>query len=345
MQRQRSGTLAGLVAVSDDGEPIDVPPRPVHAFGAGQKFHRRQPPVLAARSVAQLLAQLDDAHAGLGPGLGGRAAEHDADKIWLRLLVLALQRPRASGVLGRDLAWFDQPQATLSGSTPFEAARDVPRFYALLGRLILNGGREPSKEDRALLAEQRALAGTDDALVRRALVALAPRCHYSPFLVGIYLTLLRLPGEGGTTLYRLAARGDAEALARALLDHFDATLPPSVEAGGAEEPAAAVIGQSVDRIAAAWQLTEGELLAIIHMPAANLGICGPEHPALRRAKLLIALFTELGQLLGSDDVSVRSWLRAANVHLGGVAPIDVMQAPDGLERVMLHAGRRRSAPS
>lgn len=239
--RVLTGSFAGLRAVDWHGFPIKVRPA-ARASGSHERYYRRQPPVLEAQTLNRLMRDVDDAQAGLGSGLVERSPEADADKVWLRLLSLAVLRAPTSGILSRELAWFDEPQGALGGATPLEAARDLPRYFALLARLVLNGGREPSAEDEALLEEQRSLRAVSagDDLTARAFLSLAEACNYSPFLSSIYFTLLRLPGEGGETLFRLTSRGVPDRVEQALAEHFEAKLIPEPKAAPEPEGPAAV---------------------------------------------------------------------------------------------------------
>ena len=100
-----------------------------------------------------------------------------------------------------------------------------------------------------------------------------------------------------------------------------------------------VLSSAVGKIAMCWKLTNEQLGAI-------LGVSAPTASRLRSGSFeldrstkafelgqyLVRLFRSLDALMGSDDAAAMSWLRSANLDLGG-RPIDLIRSVRGLGEV------------
>lgn len=100
-----------------------------------------------------------------------------------------------------------------------------------------------------------------------------------------------------------------------------------------------VLTSAVGKIAGCWKLTNEQLGAI-------LGVSAPTASRLRSgsfeldrsskafelSQYLVRLFRSLDALMGSDDEASMSWLRSANLDLGG-RPIDLIRSVRGLGEV------------
>lgn len=100
-----------------------------------------------------------------------------------------------------------------------------------------------------------------------------------------------------------------------------------------------VLTSAVAKIAGCWNLTNEQLGAI-------LGVSAPTASRLRSgsfeldrsskafelSQYLVRLFRSLDALMGSDDEASMSWLRSANLDLGG-RPIDLIRSVRGLGEV------------
>ena len=100
-----------------------------------------------------------------------------------------------------------------------------------------------------------------------------------------------------------------------------------------------VLGQAVGRVAACWKLTNEQLGAILGLSpatASRLRSGGYEldrsTKAFELGQYLVRLFRSLDALMGSDDQASMSWLKAANLDLGG-RPIDLIRTISGLNEV------------
>ena len=100
-----------------------------------------------------------------------------------------------------------------------------------------------------------------------------------------------------------------------------------------------VLSQAVSRVAACWRLTNEQLGAVLGLSpatASRLRSGGYEldrsTKAFELGQYLVRLFRSLDALMGSDDRASLSWLRAANLDLGG-RPVDLIRTISGLNAV------------
>lgn len=100
-----------------------------------------------------------------------------------------------------------------------------------------------------------------------------------------------------------------------------------------------VLTSAVGRVAACWKLTNEQLGAILGLsPATASRLRSGGYELDRSAKAfelgqyLVRLFRSLDALMGSDDQASLSWLKAANLDLGG-RPIDLLRSISGLTAV------------
>lgn len=100
-----------------------------------------------------------------------------------------------------------------------------------------------------------------------------------------------------------------------------------------------VLSRAVGRVAACWKLTNEQLGAILGLSpatASRLRSGGYEldrsTKAFELGQYLVRLFRSLDALMGSDDRASISWLKAANLDLGG-RPIDLIRTISGLNEV------------
>lgn len=100
-----------------------------------------------------------------------------------------------------------------------------------------------------------------------------------------------------------------------------------------------VLSQAVSRVAACWKLTNEQLGAVLGLSpatASRLRSGGYEldrsTKAFELGQYLVRLFRSLDALMGSDDRASLSWLRAANLDLGG-RPVDLIRTISGLNAV------------
>lgn len=100
-----------------------------------------------------------------------------------------------------------------------------------------------------------------------------------------------------------------------------------------------MLTQAVSRIAGCWKLTNAQLGAILGLSPATtsrLRSGGFEldrsTKAFELGQYLVRLFRSLDALMGSDDDASMSWLRSANLDLGG-RPIDLIRSVRGLGEV------------
>lgn len=100
-----------------------------------------------------------------------------------------------------------------------------------------------------------------------------------------------------------------------------------------------VLTQAVSRIAGCWKLTNEQLGAVLGLSAATVSRLRGGSFELDRAtkafelgQYLVRLFRSLDALMGSDDDASVSWLRSANLDLGG-RPIDLIRSVRGLGEV------------
>ncbi|HKT84699.1 MAG TPA: MbcA/ParS/Xre antitoxin family protein [Novosphingobium sp.] len=100
-----------------------------------------------------------------------------------------------------------------------------------------------------------------------------------------------------------------------------------------------VLSRAVGRVATCWNLTNEQLGAILGLSpatASRLRSGGYElarsTKAFELGQYLVRLFRSLDALMGNDDQASMSWLKAANLDLGG-RPIDLIRTISGLNAV------------
>ena len=100
-----------------------------------------------------------------------------------------------------------------------------------------------------------------------------------------------------------------------------------------------VLSEAVSRIANCWKLTNeqlGSILGLSSATASRLRSGGFQldrsSKAFELGQYLVRLFRSLDALMGSDDDASVSWLKAANLDLGG-RPIDLIRTVRGLSEV------------
>jgi hypothetical protein len=107
-----------------------------------------------------------------------------------------------------------------------------------------------------------------------------------------------------------------------------------------KQPApAAVLAKALVRVAAALELSQGELAEILGTSPASVSrtVAGnreldPAAAEGRHALLLVRVFRSLDTLVGGDREKARLWLRAGNRHLGAV-PLALLASTQGLVHV------------
>jgi len=97
-----------------------------------------------------------------------------------------------------------------------------------------------------------------------------------------------------------------------------------------------ILSEAVVRVAGCWQLTNEQLGAILGLSPATASRLRSGGFQLDRSgkafelgQYLIRLFRSLDALMGSDDRAAISWLKTANLDLGG-RPIDLIRSIRGL---------------
>ena len=97
-----------------------------------------------------------------------------------------------------------------------------------------------------------------------------------------------------------------------------------------------VLTVAVSRIADFWSLTNAKLGAILGLSESTVSRLrsgkaelDPASKSFEAAQFLLRLFRSLDALLGSDDLSARSWLATANLDLDA-RPIDLIERFKGL---------------
>ncbi len=100
-----------------------------------------------------------------------------------------------------------------------------------------------------------------------------------------------------------------------------------------------ILSEAVVRVAGCWQLTNAQLGAILGLSSATASRLRSGGFQLDRTgkafelgQYLIRLFRSLDALMGSDDRASMSWLKTANLDLGG-RPIDLIRTVRGLSDV------------
>lgn len=97
-----------------------------------------------------------------------------------------------------------------------------------------------------------------------------------------------------------------------------------------------VLSTAVRQVAEYWSLTNEQLGAMLGLSAATVSRLRAGHYRLKPAdkafelgQYLVRLFRSLDAIMGSDDGAAASWLRTANIDLGG-RPIDRLVTIRGL---------------
>lgn len=97
-----------------------------------------------------------------------------------------------------------------------------------------------------------------------------------------------------------------------------------------------VLTTAVSRIAEFWGLTNARLGAILGLSESTVSRLrsgkaelDPASKSFEAAQFLLRLFRSLDALLGSDDLSARSWLSTANLDLDA-RPSDLIESFKGL---------------
>ena len=97
-----------------------------------------------------------------------------------------------------------------------------------------------------------------------------------------------------------------------------------------------VLTAAVSRIAEFWGLTNARLGAILGLSESTVSRLrsgkaelDPASKSFEAAQFLLRLFRSLDALLGSDDLSARSWLSIVNLDLDA-RPIDLIESFKGL---------------
>jgi len=109
---------------------------------------------------------------------------------------------------------------------------------------------------------------------------------------------------------------------------------------GPRRDPAAVLARALVRAAGLLGLRQAELAEVLGSSAASISrtFAGqrplpPESAEGRHALLFLRVFRSLDTLVGGDPAKARSWLSAANRHLGGHAPLALIRSTPGLVRV------------
>jgi uncharacterized protein (DUF2384 family) len=97
-----------------------------------------------------------------------------------------------------------------------------------------------------------------------------------------------------------------------------------------------VLTSAVARIAEFWGLTNARLGAVLGLSESTVSRLrsgkaelDPASKSFEAAQFLLRLFRSLDALLGSDDLSARSWLATENLDLDA-RPIDLIESFKGL---------------
>ena len=104
------------------------------------------------------------------------------------------------------------------------------------------------------------------------------------------------------------------------------------------EPAP-VLTRATLRAAERLGFSQRELAKLLGVSAASLSRLGRSRQVDPRSKegelalLFVRVFRSLDSLVGGDEQAARDWLRADNLHLGGV-PAELMASVAGLVRVV-----------
>lgn len=118
--------------------------------------------------------------------------------------------------------------------------------------------------------------------------------------------------------------------------------------GGAEVARAAVVSKAVVRAAEALGLRQVDLAATLGVSASTVSrLMDGRHRLEEGSKpyelavLLIRLFRSLSGVFGSDQATLRAWMRGPNLALGGV-PAELVRSAQGLVSAVLYADAARA---
>lgn len=116
-------------------------------------------------------------------------------------------------------------------------------------------------------------------------------------------------------------------------------MATTVRAGhreGSESEAGRVVTRALVRAAGRLGLAQRELAPILGVSAASLSriqggqrVLDPEGKEGELALLFLRVYRSLDTLVGGDDAHAQAWIRAENIHLGGV-PLALMARIQGL---------------
>lgn len=118
-------------------------------------------------------------------------------------------------------------------------------------------------------------------------------------------------------------------------------VPRSGRAAGpaSEDPAARVVTKALVRAAAALEVQQKDLAAIVGVSDATVSRMfksgRPITPTSKEgelALLFLRVYRSIDAILGGNQESCRSWLHAPNAHVGGV-PLARMRTVEGLVHV------------
>jgi len=113
--------------------------------------------------------------------------------------------------------------------------------------------------------------------------------------------------------------------------------------------APATVTRALFRAASLLGLQQREVAAVIGTSTATAsrlangrGVLDLDEKPGQLALLLLRVFRSLDAVVGGDEVALRAWFHADNLHLGGV-PAELVARPEGLARVAeyLDAVRQR----
>src|SRR5256885_7546751 len=116
---------------------------------------------------------------------------------------------------------------------------------------------------------------------------------------------------------------------------------------GPRRSPAEVLARALVRAAGLLGLRQAELAEVLGSSAASISrtFAGqrplpPESAEGRHALLFLRVFRSLDTLVGGDAAKARSWLSAANRHLGGDPPVGLIPSTPGAARGPDHLGAR-----
>lgn len=109
-----------------------------------------------------------------------------------------------------------------------------------------------------------------------------------------------------------------------------------------------ILTSAIAKIADFWGLSNAKLGAILGLSAATVSrlrsggsTLDPASKSFEAGQYLLRLFRSLDALLGSDDVAVRSWLKATNLDLDA-RPLDLIDSFKGLMTVCDYVDAHRA---